>query len=147
MTATPCDCKSCDQDPAMQYWEAEFIGSRVPWDEVVIDIDPRKGATHRTICAWYDEKTGNNLPVTRQVYSGRLDGGVHLFWKRPIDPDTGEVIPLTEVRMQKVLGDGFDLKTNLGYTILPPSIHPDTGASYEWRDDGLDSPVLELPRH
>ena len=60
----------------------------------------------------------------------------------------GEVLPLTETKLQKKLGKGFDLKTDTGYTILPPSPHPDTKTPYEWRGDyqnPLEHPVHWMP--
>ncbi|MEO6608467.1 MAG: PriCT-2 domain-containing protein [Aestuariivirga sp.] len=36
------------------------------------------------------------------------------------------------VKLKAKLGAGVDLKSEGGYVIAPPSIHPDTGLSYEW---------------
>ena len=54
------------------------------------------------------------------AWSGRGDGGRHLYFERPY----GE---LTSTRLPK----GIDLKSN-GYTILPPSVHPASGEPYRW---------------
>ena len=59
------------------------------------------------------------------MWSGREDGGHHLFYKRP----AGE---LTSTRLRK-LCPGVDLKDGgKGYTIIPPSLHPDTGLPYRF---------------
>jgi hypothetical protein len=124
-------------------WPKALIGSPVPADQACIDIDPRKGASAVKLA----EYCGDDLPHTMAVLSGRLDGGIHLFFHRPINAD-GEFLPLTETKMQKVLGEGFDLKTSTGYTILPPSLHPDTGAPYEWRGNyrnPLEHPIHDMP--
>ena len=63
---------------------------------------------------------GGILTPTLTVWSGRNDGGQHLYYQRP----TG---PLTSTR----LPDGIDLKVR-GYCIVPPSIHPATGQPYRW---------------
>src|SRR5512133_1567401 len=104
---------------------------------------PRKKGTTVNRLADYCEC---DLSGTMAVLSGRMDGGIHLFWTRPVNAD-GEFLPLTETKMQKLLGEGFDLKTSTGYTILPPSLHPHTGAPYEWRGDyqnPLEHPVHDM---
>jgi hypothetical protein len=124
-------------------WPTALIGSPVPADQVCVDIDPRKGATLRELA-----KTVGELPDTMAVFSGRNDGGVHLFFMRPVGADGGP-LPLTDTKLAKVFGhDGYDLKTSAGYTILPPSLHPATRAPYFWRGDNdwpLDHPVHDLP--
>jgi hypothetical protein len=97
-----------------------------------------------SLAGYYD---GDVLPDTMAVYSGRLDGDVHFFFYRPVNA-AGEVLRLTETKMQAELGEGFDLKTSTGYTILPPSLHPDTGAPYEWRGsyrNPLEHPIHDMP--
>jgi hypothetical protein len=38
---------------------------------------------------------------------------------------------------------GLDVKTHTGYTVLPPSIHPDTGNPYRW--DDVTAPICSPP--
>jgi Bifunctional DNA primase/polymerase, N-terminal len=121
--------KDATTDPRwLRYWWKKWpdalIGSPVPDDQVCIDIDPRKGVTLADL-----ERVTGELPHTLCVISGRLDGGVHLFFKK---------LPLRHIdtrNLRKIFKDGIDIKTCTGYTILPPSLHPDTKAPYEWRDD------------
>jgi hypothetical protein len=63
---------------------------------------------------------GESLGDTLTAWSGRNDGGRHLYYLRPAGP-------LTSTRLPK----GIDLKVN-GYCIVPPSIHPATGLPYRW---------------
>jgi hypothetical protein len=84
------------------------------------------------------------LPHTQAVISGPGDGGCHLFFWRPGDPETRDWRPVTEARLNKVI-PGVDIKTSHGYTILPPSLHPDTHCPYEWRGDGMDQLIDPLP--
>jgi len=92
-----------------------MIGGAVPASLMVIDIDPRN-------CGSFDalEALAGPLPGTLTVWSGRDDGGRHLYFLRPPGPFTSTRLP-----------DGIDLKVH-GYCILPPSIHPATGQPYRW---------------
>jgi hypothetical protein len=94
------------------------IGGRVPAGVVVVDIDPRSGGLESWIAliAEHDEVS------TRIAWSGREDGGRHLYFHHPGG------------RMHASVGTGLDVKTHAGYTVLPPSIHPDSGRPYRWDD-------------
>jgi bifunctional DNA primase/polymerase-like protein len=98
-------------------WPEAMIGAPVPNALAVLDIDPRHGGSYEAL----DEACGP-LPETLTSWSGRGDGGRHLFWRRP----AGE---LTSTKLPK----GIDLKVGgKGYVILPPSIHPVSGEPYRW---------------
>lgn len=91
---------------------------------VVIDVDPRNGgvATLAELQAIYGP-----LPDTSRVITGRRDEGRHYyFWCLP------------SVTLKSTLGQGIDVKSRGGYVIAPPSIHPDTGFSYEWEGSQND---------
>jgi hypothetical protein len=107
-------------------WPDAMIGARVPDSLLVIDIDPRNGGSIEAL----EEFTGP-LPATLMVWSGRNDGGRHLYFQRPASP-------LSSTRLPK----GVDLKAN-GYMIMPPSIHPATGQPYRWQDE--DAPAAAIP--
>jgi Bifunctional DNA primase/polymerase, N-terminal len=66
-------------------------------------------------------------PLT--AWSGRNDGGRHLYFLRPPGPLTSTRLP-----------EGIDLKMR-GYMIMPPSIHPATGQPYRWEHQ----PAAPLP--
>jgi hypothetical protein len=80
----------------------------------IVDIDGPKGCKTLTN---YEKKFGE-LPETRQVASGREEGGGHLYWQWP-DNVTIESRPL------KVNGEpsGLDFKGKGGYVVAPPSLH------------------------
>jgi Bifunctional DNA primase/polymerase, N-terminal len=105
-------------------WPRALIGARVPEALLVIDVDPRNGGSIAEL-----EALAGPLPSTLTVWSGRNDGGQHLYFLRP----TG---PLTSTR----LPDGIDLKVR-GYCIVPPSSHPATGHPYRW----VEHPAAVLP--
>jgi hypothetical protein len=107
-----------------------MIGSPVPTDELVLDIDPRNDGDRWDLV----EAAGTTeLPITKMVLSGRYDGGHHLFYQRPLDQ-------LTDVRLPK----GIDLRVGgKHYTILPPSVHDATGGAYLWRY--REHPAVDLP--
>lgn len=85
---------------------------------VVIDVDPRNGGdvTLTDLQAMHGA-----FPETALVITGRRDGGKHYYFVCPPD-----------VTLKSKLGQGVDIKSRGGYVIAPPSIHPDTGDSYEW---------------
>lgn len=102
------------------WWAGRYAGrnilGRVPDSMFVMDIDPRNGGLEALI--ELQNKYGQ-LPETLTTISGRGDGGVHLFYRRP----PGKL-------SSKRLGAGIDIKTSSGYVVLPPSIHPTTGMPY-----------------
>jgi hypothetical protein len=98
-------------------WPQAMIGAPVPESLLVIDIDPRNGGS----LAELESLTGP-LPPTLTAWSGRNDGGHHLYYMRPVGPTTSTRLP-----------EGIDLNVN-GYCIVPPSIHPVTGMPYQWEE-------------
>jgi Bifunctional DNA primase/polymerase, N-terminal len=107
-------------------WPNAMIGAAVPESLLVIDIDPRNGGSLEAL-----EEVTSPLPATLTVWSGRNDGGRHLYFQRPANS-------LSSTRLPK----GVDLKGN-GYCIMPPSIHPATGQPYRWQDE--DAPAVAIP--
>jgi Bifunctional DNA primase/polymerase, N-terminal len=105
-------------------WPYAMIGAAVPDSYIVIDVDPRNGGSVEQL-----EALVGPLPSTLTVWSGRNDGGRHLYFRRP----TGELISTR-------LPTGVDLKAR-GYCIVPPSIHPATGQPYRWEHH----PVAPMP--
>ncbi len=93
----------------------------------MIDVDPRNGGL-KTLAALVAEN--GRLPETLTTLSGRGDGGMHLFYRRP----SGEL-------SARRLGAGLDLKTDRGYVVAAPSIHPATGQPYA----RFDRPVAAPP--
>jgi hypothetical protein len=96
-------------------WPNAMIGAVVPDTCIVIDVDPRNGGDLEKLVALVGD-----LPPTLTVWSGRNDGGRHLYYQRPAGTLTSTRLP-----------EGIDLKVN-GYCIVPPSIHPATGQPYRW---------------
>lgn len=104
------------------------IGLRVAPHAIVIDTDPRHGGD--VGLADLIDQFGP-LPTTLTSASGRGDGGRHYFFRRPFGRLTSRRLPR-----------GIDLKTNGGYVVAPPSIHPDTGGRYTWVDE---APIADPP--
>ena len=105
-------------------WPSAMIGAPVPTPLLVLDIDPRNGGSLEAL-----EAAAGLLPKTLTAWSGRGDGGRHLYFRRPAGTFTSTRLPA-----------GVDLKA-AGYLILPPSLHPATGRPYVWQD----VPVAQLP--
>lgn len=100
-------------------WPRAMIGARVPETLLVLDIDPHNGGSYDQL----SEALGA-LPPTVTVWSGRGDGGRHLYFRRP----AGQLV-------RTRLPHGVDLKLSTGYCIVPPSLHPVTGEPYRWEAD------------
>ncbi|SLH95784.1 bifunctional DNA primase/polymerase famiily protein [Mycobacteroides abscessus subsp. massiliense] len=107
------------------------IGGRVPESMFVLDVDPRHGGD-LTLAAI--QRAYGTLPTTLTTVSGRGDGGMHLFFRRPVGV-------LSPRRIAADFGPGIDIKTSTGYVVLPPSIHPDSGKPYR----RLEHPVAAPP--
>lgn len=111
-----------DLDVVTSWWSGPYtganIGLRLPKNVMVLDSDPRNGADDSlaVLQGYHGE-----LPETMTAASGRGDGGLHRYFRRPDGKLTS-----------KHLGPGLDLKTSSGYVVAPPSIHPDTGQPYTW---------------
>ena len=104
------------------------IGGRVNRDVMVLDVDPHGGGAD-TIARL--EAEHGALPVTLTCYSGRGDGGRHLYFERPATP--GWRVTRVKLRPGVVL-----IHHTLRYTVLPPSVHPKSGRPYWW-----DNPTAE----
>lgn len=132
---------TCDLGPIDKWWGESpdsLVAARVPIGIVVIDIDPRHGGDKvwDALVAEHGEP-----PVTRTHYSGRGDGGRHLWWRWEGDerPQVGGLVAWATARgLGHTLpggktSTGIDLLTHdHRYSILPPSPHPDTHQPYTW---------------
>jgi len=96
-------------------WPAAMIGAPVPASVLVLDIDPRNGGSLAEL-----EGMLGQLPETLTAWSGRGDGGRHLYYRRPAGALCAARLPA-----------GIDLKVS-GYCIVPPSVHPVTDQPYRW---------------
>jgi hypothetical protein len=118
---------SADFETVRRWWSARpnaMVGAPVPDSLVVLDIDPRNGGSYEALT----DALGA-LPDTLTAWSGRGDGGRHLYFLRPPGKLSAARLP-----------DGIDLKAS-GYCIVPPSVHPATGDPYWWDA----RPIVELP--
>ncbi len=84
-----------------------------------VDVDPRHGGTI------------DNLPDTVKSQTG--GGGSHNFYQ--YNPN---------VHSQNGIKDGFDLKSDGGYVILPPSVHA-SGNKYTWITPPFVNEFQEIP--
>lgn len=84
----------------------------------VLDVDGRNGGddTLHELVTEHGE-----LPTTPHVITG--SGGSHYWFKPPAVAITSRA---------GALGPGLDVKADGGYVIVPPSVHPNTGAEYAW---------------
>lgn len=82
---------------------------------VVLDIDGDEGVH------WLMEY-GGEVITTPTVLTG--SGGYHLYFAYD------SRVEKTRIRV----APGIDIKSNGGYVVAPPSIHPDTGKPYRWVD-------------
>jgi hypothetical protein len=143
-----------DLDQIAQWWERwpdALIGHLISPDHLLVDIDPRHGgkATWKALRAEMPEFT------TRAHFSGRGDGGGHVWFRRPAGKIT--INTLNAWAEKRGLGEeiaagrwhcGLDLlRSDHRYTILPPSPHPDTGEPYHWsKGRGLTTEPIVMPK-
>ncbi|WP_456286246.1 bifunctional DNA primase/polymerase [Microbacterium sp. JZ70] len=129
---TPHGHKDATRNPKrIRRWWADGdwnIGSPVPENVVVFDVDPRNGGSRRAL----ERAAGVPLNATLTTRSG--SGGWHLYYVRPWEHVTGLRLP-----------SGIDFKTN-GYMVMPPSVHPDTGQPYRWNRRPIAHMPIELAR-
>ena len=71
------------------------------------------------------EKQWGELPHTIECITGTK--GRHLYFSYPSDGEIGN--------SAGKLGEWLDTRGEGGYVVAPPSIHPDTGFTYEWDVD------------
>ena len=118
MTKTGFKAATTDPEQIRYWWTRApeaLIGGALPNHLVVLDIDPHNGGSIEGL----EEHLGP-LPPTLTVWSGRGDGGRHLYYHRP-------GLDLTSTALPK----GVDLRIGgKHYLILPPSLHPLTGKPY-----------------
>ncbi len=97
------------------------IGIRPNPGDVVLDIDVRNGGTYESL---------GEHPETRTAFTGGL--GWHV-WFRCSGQMRGKLDKLP----------GVDIKTETGYLVAPPSIHP-SGNRYRWINN---EPIAPMPGH
>lgn len=123
-----------------RWWAVEYpganIGVRVPDRVFVLDTDPRKDG-HAAAAAALAEAHGS-FPRTLTHLSGRIDGGMHRFYRHPGGALTTE--RLRPPGMEPGIDIGIDIKTSSGYVVAPPSVHPDSGWPYV---ELLDAPIAD----
>ena len=121
---------SCDPTVIEQMWSGPrarcAVSCRIPDKLLMIDIDPRHGGD-RTWARLLAEHGA--WPECEQHTSGRGDGGLHLWVRRP----PGK---LTDAR----LGAGVEIKHHGGAAVLPPSRHDETRRPYVRVDGPIPAP-------
>lgn len=98
----------------------------------VLDVDTYKGGDEDLDAL---EAQHGPLPETPTAYTG--GGGRHLFFACP-----------TGLRWRRALSTSLDVKADgRGYVVAAPSIHPETGRTYEWDLElhPLQMPLAPLP--
>lgn len=106
-----------DEERIREWW-SNFphanIGYTLDVSTICIDVDPRNGGT-----------IPDSLPDTLSAVTG--GGGYHFYYKRRL-PDVSGV---PQAATRKTLTTGVDIKTEGGYTLLPPSF---TAQEYKWNN-------------
>ena len=131
--------KDATRDPRRisEWWRGNArhnIGGRVPASLVVLDFDPQNGGS----VAELESAAGCPLPPTLTVRSGRGTDSQHRYFLRPEGVLSSSRLP-----------GGIDVKTDRGYCVMPPSLHPLTNRPYAWEHRGavpLPAPVIALLR-
>jgi hypothetical protein len=130
--ATPHGFKDATHDPRIvRNWfdnDAGFnigIATGVASGLFAVDVDPRH-AGDETLGAL--ERRYGPLPETIRALTGGDDQGQHILFRQP-----------KGVKLASSLGDGIEIKSDGGYIVAAPSIHPDSGHAYRWDVGALPS--------
>ena len=98
---------------------------------IVVDIDPRNSGDE----TWHEVRRRHSVNDDT-VTSLTGGGGTHyLYCVNGADP----------AQLRGELGPGVDIKKAGGYIIAPPSVHPDTGQTYEWEISGHPDDMQPIP--
>jgi len=112
-----------DPDTVRAWWSEDpnaNIGLNVGRSGLVcVDVDPRHGGD----ATWSGLVSELGEDVSRTVSSATGGGGRHFLYRRNGKPVRS---------VDGALGPGVDTKSEGGYIVLPPSVHPDTGRPYAW---------------
>lgn len=93
---------------------------------VVLDVDGTEG---------FKSISGRPMPETPKVSTGRVDGGIHYYFKHPGRKVKNSV---------KKVGPGLDIRADGGYVILPPSRHK-SGTRYNWAEPFDKDKLPDMP--
>lgn len=88
---------------------------------LVIDLDEKENGISGSDTLYNWERENGTLPETVRSITGK--GGAHLLYR----------VDHTEANKVNLL-EGVDIRSDNGYIVAPPSIHPN-GRSYEWEYD------------
>jgi hypothetical protein len=118
-----------DKDQIRRWWSEDphggiGIATGKLSNLVVLDVDGENGRTE--LQAW------GTLPATREVRTGRPDGGTHLWFR----PRPGTRVPSTNKGALHTRGEG-------GYVVAPPSQHA-SGQRYRFVNDRV--PIAACPQ-
>jgi Bifunctional DNA primase/polymerase, N-terminal len=128
-------------DPAtiLRWWAVEYpgsnIGLRPPPTVFILDTDPRKD---NHIAALEIMARYGPLPHTLTVYSGKHDGGMHRYFRKP-PGDLANRLLIPGFEQFPPDSIGIDLKGHGGLVVAAGSIHPATGHPYV----EIDAPIVD----
>jgi hypothetical protein len=111
-------------DPAtIERWWREDLAANIGLhckDYVVLDADGPEGQESLAKLA----AQFGSLPETLRQKTPREDGGTHHIFKKP----SGIHVPNSAGK----IGRKLDIRSQDGYIVLAPSVHPETRTSYRW---------------
>ena len=97
---------------------------------LVVDVDEKDNGVSGADSLNEWERENGTLPETVRSITGR--GGSHLLYRLKGETSKNKVNLL----------EGVDIRSDGGYIIAPPSVHPN-GRSYEWEYDPDEYPIAE----
>lgn len=115
--------RDASRDPGLiRHWfeghpELNVGLAMAPSGLTLLDVDTRHGGDETLADL---ERAHGELPETVEAVTG--GGGAHYLFKRPANLEPHDYIGLWP---------GIDVKA-LGYAVVAPSIHPETGQAYRW---------------
>jgi hypothetical protein len=125
--------KATDSSSQIDVWWGKWpdanIGIATGGGLVVIDIDSEDAMDYAYATGLLDDETPT-------VKTGRPGEGVHRYFR--------DLNPRTKTHHIKHGEVKIEVRANSVYVVAPPSVHPDTGAMYEWMTDP-DHPLALVP--
>jgi hypothetical protein len=99
-------------------WPGSNLGIVSGKGLVVLDVDPKNGGTESLA-----ELIATHGPMPPTPVARTGSGGTHYFFNVDLAIAVGN---------RAGFQPGLDIRGDGGYVVAPPSVHPSTGAEYEW---------------
>ena len=121
---------TADPDQIRAWWTAQpnyniGVATGTPSNTVVLDADGNEGEKSLTVL---EQELGVLPPTVTQITPGKIINEQHIGKGRQLFFKTNG----QDFRCQQDIAHKIDIKGNGGYSVVPPSVHPDGTGTYEF---------------